>query len=85
VKQSKIDAMTTKKFLILGFLAFLLQLTHQLPVKEAPSTEKTKTEEADSPTQNLENIIGEFPSRDKFPISSSLLRVFPPRQSTNDT
>jgi hypothetical protein len=47
-------------FVIFGFL---LQLSHQLPVKEAASTEKDPNahgEDKDSPTHNLENIIGMF-------------------------
>ena len=50
--------MTTKEILFIGFFALLLQFSTQLPVKESSSTEKAKTEESDSPTQNLENIIG---------------------------
>lgn len=57
------------KFFVIAILGFLLQLTHQLPVKETSSTAKPGklAEESDSPTHNLENIIG------KFTLASSTL------------
>lgn len=51
------------KFLVLGIFGLLVQLSHQLPMKESTSTEKDPNEhkeEGDSPQHNLENIIGKF-------------------------
>lgn len=48
------------KLFIVGFLVILVQVTNQLPVKEA-STEKDPNahkEGSDSAQQNLENVIG---------------------------
>lgn len=50
-----------RQLFLLGIF-FLIQLSDQLPVKEPKSTEKdpNKHEEGDSPTHNLENVIGKL-------------------------
>lgn len=51
------------KLFILTIFVVLVQLSYQLPVKESSTTEKDPnkhSEEGDSATHNLENVIGKF-------------------------
>lgn len=66
-QKQKLKVTMTKLFMLVGIFMFLVHSTHQLPVKEATSTEKDPNKhlsgkEGDSTTQNLENVIGECES-----------------------
>lgn len=52
------------KLFLLGLSLVLVNLTHSLPVKESTTTKDPNEHkpEGDSPTQNLENIIGKSKS-----------------------
>lgn len=48
------------KLFILGIVVFLVQSSHQLPVKESTTQKDPNAHKDDSEQHNLENIIGEI-------------------------